>query len=306
MNNLEWLESYNSLVDSGMSQRKACKELGLSRKKVYRELLKFRTEKRDKTPRILLFDLESSPQLAYCFGRFKQNIGQDNIAKEGGYILTAVWKWLGEDTCYSSVANDLYNGDDSNVCAELYEAIEQADVVVAQNGDRFDIPLLKARLIVNGMPPLKTIKSVDTLKIAKQLRFPSNKLDSMGAYLGLGRKTQHMGMKLWIDVMTGCPDALQLMLEYNEQDVLLLEAIYLKLRAFDARPANLGLFFEDNLSRCPVCGSSDVEESGQACYTPVSKFAEVICNNCGHRSRKRQTLNTKEKRATLLLTPKNA
>jgi rRNA maturation endonuclease Nob1 len=94
------------------------------------------------------------------------------------------------------------------------------------------------------------------------------------------------------------------MVDYNEQDVALLERVYMRLRAFDNRPANAGHFFEDahNEHRCPVCGSDDVEYTGNSVYTPVSEFAEVVCNDCGHRSRTRQAKNSKEKRNSLLIT----
>lgn len=300
----KWLNNYQNLMKTGISQRKACKELGIHRKSVQRWFKKQGYVAVDNNPRILLMDIEVAPALCYTFGRFKQNIGQDNIIKEGGYILTAAWKWLGEPTVHFCVSKDLYNGDDSNTIAELYEAINASDVVVAHHGDGFDLPLLKARAIINGFPPFKTVKTVDTLKIAKQLKFPSNKLDSLAASLGLGRKLQHDGISLWIGVMNGVMEDIDKMVEYNKQDVILLEAVYLQLRAFDQRPANLGQYYEDNLHRCPACGSSDITETGEAVYTPVSKFAEVGCGGCGHRSRKRQAINSKERRATLLISPK--
>ena len=256
--------------------------------------------------RVLLWDIETAPTLAYVWQRWKQNIGSNQVEREGTYMLTAAWKWLGEDEIHCAFASDPVNGEDSNICSLLYEAIEQSDVIIGHNQNGFDLPILNARLVQNGFPPLKSVKKIDTLQIAKKnFKFNTNKLDDLGKYLGVGRKIDTGGFELWHSVIKGDNDAFCRMADYNKQDVILLEKVYLKLRAFDSNPqANASHYYEDNLSRCPVCGSSGVVESGNACYTPVSKFVERVCQDCGHRSRNRQAINTKEKRGSTLVTPK--
>lgn len=308
----EWLDKYKELVASGLSQRQACAILGIARATVYDTLKKqqetndIATGEKSKGMRVLLFDLETSPTLAYVWQRWKQNIGSNQIEREGSYMLTAAWKWLGEGDVHCAFAKDPVNGDDSNICALLYEAIENSDVIIAHNLQSFDYPILNARLIQNAFPPLKNVKKIDTLAIAKKnFKFNTNKLDDLGKYLGVGRKIDTGGFELWHKTIKGDNEAFCQMMDYNKQDVLLLERVYLKLRAFDSNPAaNAGHYYNDNLSRCPVCGSSEVIETGNASYTPVSKFVEMVCNDCGHRSRKRQAVNDKEKRAGMLITPK--
>lgn len=308
----EWLDKYKELVASGLSQRQACAILGIARATVY-DTLKKQEDNNDiasgdkpKGMRVLLWDIESAPHLGYFWSRWKQNIGSNQIEQEGGYMLSAAWKWLGEEEVYHVWADDPVHGNDANICAALYEVIEQSDVIIGHNQNSFDYPMLNARLVQNGFPPLKNVKKIDTLLIAKKnFRFATNKLDDLGKYLGVGRKIDTGGFELWHRVITGDKNALAEMVDYNRQDVVLLERVYLKLRAFDSNPAaNAGHYYEDNLSRCPVCGSSEVIETGNASYTPVSKFVEMVCNDCGHRSRKRQAVNDKEKRAGMLITPK--
>lgn len=259
---------------------------------------------KQKGPRILFFDLESTPSIVATFGRWKQNIGTESVLREGGFLLSACWKYLGDDEVTKVVlsADEATKGDDVRIVCALYEAFEEADIVVAHNAARFDVPLFKTRLISHGMPPPKTVKVVDTLQIAKTLKFNSNKLDSLGNYLDVGRKLETTGMSLWLRCMDGDVEALKTMVDYNEQDVRLLERVYMRLRAFDTRPANAGHYHDDNLCRCPVCGSPDVEATGNSVFTPVSEFTEVVCNDCGHRSRTRLTMNSKEKRENLLIT----
>lgn len=258
---------------------------------------------RERGPRILFFDLESTPSIVATFGRWKQNIGTESVLREGGYLLSACWKFYGDENVTRMVLTpeEAKAGDDVRIVCGLFEAFEQADIVVAHNAVKFDVPLFKTRLISNNMPPPKAVKVVDTLQIAKTLRFNSNKLDSLGNYLNVGRKIETTGISLWIRCMNGDKEALESMVTYNEQDVVLLENVYKKLRAFDKRPANAGHYYHDEHSRCPVCGSDEVEETGNVVYTAVSSFAEVVCNDCGHRSRTRQALNSKHDRAKLLV-----
>lgn len=307
----KWLIEYNCLINQGFSQRQACGIIGVARSTVQDTLKRieeyqFQDDKKKDGIRILFFDLELAPTLAYVWRRWKQNIASNQIEKEGGYILTAAWKWLGDDYVHGEYAEDPVEGLDENVCIKLWDAIEQSDVIVGHSLMNFDYPVLNTRLIQNQLPPLKVVKKIDTLAIAKKnFRFNTNKLDDLGKYLGVGRKIDTGGFELWHKVITGDEEAFHKMMEYNKQDVLLLEQVYLKLRSFDSNPqANAGHYYNDNLMRCPVCGSTDVEESGHAVYTPVSKFAEMICHSCGHRSRKRQNSNDKEKCAAMLITPK--
>ena len=308
----EWVQEYFHLIDNGFSQRQASVVLGIPRTTIQDYLKRVErnndvaSNTKPKGMRVLLVDLETSPTLAYVWRRWKQNIGSNQVEKEGSYMLTAAWKWLGEDEMHCAFAKDPVEGDDSNICGLLYEAIENSDVIVAHNLNGFDYPILNARMIQNGFPPMKTVKKVDTLAIAKKnFRFNTNKLDDLGKYLGVGRKNETGGFELWHKTIKGDNEAFCQMMDYNKQDVLLLEQVYLKLRAFDTNPAaNAGHYYEDNLSRCPVCGSSDVEETGNNVYTPVSRFAEMVCNGCGHRSRQRHSISDIEKRRGMLITPK--
>lgn len=310
MTNETWYEQYKELSEDGLSHRAIAAILNVPKSTLWDRVQAIKGGKVDITPkqgmRVLLFDLESAPTLAYVWQRWKQNIGSNQVEKEGTYMLTAAWKWLGEDFVHGAFAKDPVNGNDSNICALLYEAIENSDVIIGHNSNNFDLPILNARLVQNGFQPLKSVKKIDTLQIAKKnFKFNTNKLDDLGKYLGVGRKIDTGGFELWHKTIKGDNEAFCQMMDYNKQDVLLLERVYLKLRAFDSNPtANANHYHEDNLSRCPVCGSSDVQDTGNAVYTPVSKFAEMKCGDCGHRSRKRQTINDVEKRRNILITPK--
>lgn len=289
----------------GSSSREIADALNISKSGV-NDFLNSGEKPKVQGPRVLFLDLETAPATVVTFGRFNVNITQDHVIKEGHYMLTAAWSWLGSDTVYRIRLDpdEAISGDDSDIAAALYEVIEEADVVISHNGIRFDMPVIKTRLLANGFPPHKTVKVLDTLKMAKHFRFPSNKLDSIAAYLKLGRKVDTGGIDLWVRCINGDNAALEQMTEYNDHDVVLLKEVYNKLAAFNSGTANFGNYYDDDKHHCPACGSTAVTETENFVYTPVSKFEEVVCNDCGHRSRLRTAVNTKEQRKKALVTPK--
>ena len=295
---------------AGLSIRKTAKLLGMSKSVVGKHFYKFSreegTKKESNSPRILLLDIETAPAEVLAFGRFKQNLTQDHILNEGGWLISIAWKWLGDDTTFGEVlaSDEALLKDDYRLINDIVYQINEADIVIGHNIDGFDIPKIKARMIGHGLKPFKTVKTIDTLKIAKRLGFPSNKLDSLASFLDIGRKLQHQGISLWKGCMQGCEIALQDMQEYNMADVDLLEKVYLKLRAYDTMPPNIGKLYNEEVIRCPACGSKDLTMTGHLVHTPVSTYDEVVCNCCGHRSRKRKVTNTKEVRSNVLITPR--
>lgn len=143
----------------------------------------------------------------------------------------------------------------------MWELFNQVDAVIAHNGKNFDVKMLQARCLFHGLPPLPSVKIIDTLTMARNsFRLPSNKLDSIASYLGLGRKEDTGGIQLWIDTMNGDQEALQKMLSYCKQDVNLLEKVYYRLRSFGHHGTtfNAAHYFDDDKQRCPVCGSDEL------------------------------------------------
>lgn len=259
-------------------------------------------EQPKKQPQLLIFDVETVPSIAATFGRFNQTIGHNNIIREGGAIVSAAWKFYGDTEVKSVVMTpeEAIKDNDTRIVCELYEAFEQSEVVVAHNAS-FDLGVFKARLALHRMPMHKTVKVIDTYKISKGMRFNSRKLGSLADYFDVSRKITNEGIQLWIRCMNGDADALEEIRLYNVGDIKTLEEVYNCVKAYDNRPINLGQYFNDNEQHCPACGSTDIASTGNLVYTDVSAFDEVICNSCGHRSRKRIQRNSKDKRFNLLM-----
>lgn len=263
--------------------------------------------KRTNGARILFFDLETSAALVYAFGRHKQYINQDAVHTEGGKVLVAGYRWLGE-----AKSTVLYNkseiraSQDYLLCSMLWDLFNESDVVIAHNAKQFDVKMLEVRCLANGLPPLPTVQVIDTLEIAKKkFRFPSNKLDSLAAYLGVGRKVTHSGIDLWVKVQQGDEKALGDMVEYCEGDVDLLVEVFLALRGRGLVSAfNAALYYNDDLTRCRACGHTELEYTGRKVLTPSGVYNELRCLECETIQRDKQNQTTKLKRSKLLSAPK--
>ena len=291
----EVLSDYKKLINSGFSQRQASIALGIPRTTIQGWLEKptvVSQEAPERKPKILFYDLETSPSLAYVWGRWKQYVRQDQVVSETN-ILTYSAKWLGSDAIISNRVDD--PEDDYDLVTELYELFEQADVVVAHNGLKFDNGLVNARLVYHGFKPYSPVKFVDTLQIAKKnFRFPSNSLNSLAQYLGIGEKIKHSGFELWKRCLANDSEAFEEMLEYNAMDVVLLEKVYLALRAWDAKAPNMNVYYNDSVLRCPCCGSDRLYKKDKESYTQQSAFDTYACLSCGKNSRVKKNNRSKE------------
>lgn len=104
--------------------------------------------------KILLYDIETMSNVAYVWGKYEQDV----IAYiQEGYMLSWSAKWL-DGKQITKGLND-YKGykpntpDDKALVSELYELISEADIVIAHNGDRFDVKKMNTRFIYHKLTP---------------------------------------------------------------------------------------------------------------------------------------------------------
>jgi predicted RNA-binding Zn-ribbon protein involved in translation (DUF1610 family) len=255
--------------------------------------------------RVLILDIETAPILGNVWRIWKENVGLNQIERDW-FILSYAAKWLGEDRVMyedQSKAPDIEN--DKDLLGKLWKLLDEADVVVAHNGKKFDIRKINARMVLNGYKPYSPIKVVDTLEISKtNFAFTSNRLEYISGKLNKKyRKLKHgkyPGFELWRAVLAGDKAAWAEMRTYNEHDVLSLEETYLELRPWDRRHPNVDVYDDEHEGHaCPVCGSHHVEKRGFA-RTNSGKYQRFQCQECGGWSRSRYTMNTAAKRKATL------
>jgi DNA polymerase elongation subunit (family B)/predicted RNA-binding Zn-ribbon protein involved in translation (DUF1610 family) len=231
-------------------------------------------------PRILSVDIETSPVVAHAWGLFKQNIGINQIIEHPRTICFAA-KWMDQKKIH--FYSEFEHGPDVMFHA-AHRLLDEADVVMHYNGDRFDLPRLNTEFILAGLTPPSPSKSIDLLKVMrKNFAFPSNKLAYVSERLGLAGKVKHEGHDLWIKCLNGDPKSWAKMKKYNVQDVRLLEEIYELVRPWINSHPHHGLYSgTDHV--CPNCGGADLERRGFAA-TSVGRFQQYRCKACGSWSR---------------------
>jgi DNA polymerase elongation subunit (family B) len=134
--------------------------------------------------KVLIYDIETSPNIGWFWtAGYKQNIGTNQILKERAVICVS-YKWEDEDEVYNLTWDK--NQDDKFLIQQFVEVLNEADLIVAHNGDNFDLKWLKTRALYHRIPMLPNYKQFDTLKLAKsKLRLNSNRLDYISKFLGM-------------------------------------------------------------------------------------------------------------------------
>lgn len=246
------------------------------------------------TPKVLLFDIETAPIKAYVWNLWRTNVHNEQIIDEW-FCLAWSAKWLYSKDIMGDVLTpeEAKGEDDKRIMTSLWKLIDKADIVVTHNGNKFDIPRINARFIINGLAPTKPYFSVDTCQIAKkQFGFSSNKLDALAGYFNIPHKLE-TSFELWKKCLDGDKQSLTYMLKYNKMDVAILEEVYLKLRPWIKNHPNMGNLLNSKMA-CANCGSKDLKLiPDKYYYTSVGKYKLYKCNSCGAISRDRFSVERK-------------
>lgn len=232
--------------------------------------------------KILLFDIETAPMEVYVWDLRNNNyISPDNVIKDFSVLCWSA-KWLFDSTVIGAKVSgqDAINREDKSILEEMWKLLDEADIVIVQNGKKFDIPKLNTRFIKAGYPPPMYYQVVDTKEIMKRnFGFSSNKLDYVNEFLGIECKDE-MEFEDWIQCVRGNEEYLQKMLDYNKNDVVIMEELYLKLRPWIPAHANLGVFVDVGRDCCPNCQSTQLRWVGQY-STPLGMYEAFRCDACG-------------------------
>lgn len=243
-------------------------------------------------PKILIFDIETSPLKAYVWKLWKNNVNLDHIISEWFCIAWSA-KWLYSTEVMGEVLTpeEVIREDDKRIISSLWDLINEADIVVAHNGNKFDIPRINTRFIIHDLPPTKPYFSIDTCLVARrQFGFSSNKLDALAGYFNIPHKLD-TDFDLWKRCLQGDEEALEYMLKYNKMDVTILEEVYLRLRPWIKNHPNVSNLNDDRCA-CAYCGSLNMEiQPEQWYYTSVGKYPIYRCEDCGGVSRGRKKIN---------------
>lgn len=241
-------------------------------------------------PKLLFLDIETSPILMTSWSLRPPHAGAVYVVRDT-YILMVSWKWGHERHVKTAALPDYprykrNRHDDSALCGTLRDLLDAADIVVAHNGDAFDIKKINSRLITNGFKPPSPFKTIDTLKAARRsFKFDSNKLDNIGRYLNEGRKIPNTGADLWRGVVEdGDPKSWRIMRRYCKQDTELLARVYERVKPWMVNHPNMNLYraYRDRPPgvACPTCESTNTQRRGVQVKLSTRRI-RYRCQGCG-------------------------
>lgn len=136
-------------------------------------------------------------------------------------------------------------GNDKELVKRICKLVREHDIIVAHNGSRFDIPMLRTRALRWGLRPLQEVKLVDPCTIAfRKFKLRSNSLGRIADYVGIKDKKTPLDMSTWADAtLRGSKQAMNLIVKHCEADIRVLSGIlsFVKpyIRVFDDRGSAL-------------------------------------------------------------------
>ncbi len=232
-------------------------------------------------PKVLTLDIETSLMKVYIYRLGEQKIGVDQVL-EDMHILCFSAKWLHKP---GIIYKETRNKDDKQVVKTLWRLLDEADIVITQNGESFDAPIIEARMMVHRMLPPSPYKHLDTYRATKPRGFISHKLSYLTSILNAKyQKQTHSafpGMSLWIECDKGNPKAWKIMKEYNIHDVYSTEELYQRIKPWIRKGLPSADVPVEAAVKCSTCHSYAVRSLGIR-KTGKFKYRRFVCTQCGH------------------------
>lgn len=244
------------------------------------------------TAKLLFLDDETSPIVAHIWGLRDLNVGINQIVQDPEIIGVGYRReWAERRAQYVSTWDD---GGREAMLKKLWTLLDECDVAVHYNGDRFDIPWLNGEWARVGLTPPSPFKNLDLYKVVrKNFRFPSYKLQYVSTALGLPGKLSTGGHGLWVACMNGDPKARAKMARYCKQDVNLLPDLLEKLRPWLGAQVNFALFDATGELACQKCGQSEFLRPKGTAYTATMAYPQHWCDpkrgGCGGWTREKKS-----------------
>ena len=191
-----------AFLDAGFSFRGIAAQYGCDEKTVRRfvksrlpDLHALRSPVERCDPKLLVVDIETMANLAWVWGTWQQDVRPEQIVKHKRTISLAA-KWVGSREV--RFWSEFHDGREAMVEA-AWHLLDEADGVVGYNSKRFDVKHLNTEFKLSPLPPPTHFQHIDLYQVTKrEFAFGSNKLESVADRLGLGKKREHEGFKLWL------------------------------------------------------------------------------------------------------------
>lgn len=229
--------------------------------------------------KILFWDIEVFPGVYYGWSKFHPPFQQ----LEKSSINSICYKWAHKDKVesihLSKKQHELDPRNEKPLIKKMLKVINQADLIVAHNGDRFDWKKFNARVLKYGLDPIRKPKLIDTLKMVKrEAAFDSHRLGDLCTELNIKTKVETekglftKALYSWKHYMA--------LVDYCRHDVLALEALYHKLMPH-CKPIINAAGLNNRLKACSSCGSEALLKYGTYILNNGVEVQRYRCKDCG-------------------------
>ena len=233
--------------------------------------------------KIIFFDCETTFNTVRTFYvGYKVGLTHDQIIEERK-VSVICWMYEGSKKVHSLTWDDDKQCDKA-MLKEFSKVLEDCDVAIAHNGDKYDLPVLNTRLLYHRLNSCSHIQTIDTLKLARNnFRFNSNRLDYISKYLGNEGKMATGGLQLWHDVQDGCKKALAKMVRYCKRDVTELRSVFWRIVPYcKTLPVHLGVILGGERPDCKVCSSPNPHKINVHTTGSGIRYQRYRCKVCRH------------------------
>lgn len=249
----------------------------------------------------LVFDIETRPMLGFSWSYYFRGGGKliDLLDYDG--ILTISYGWVGKKRVKNlSIHREkgykpFYIRDkygfrwnhneeaEKNMLTKFWEIHNEADFLIGQNIDKFDLKKLNTKYEKYGLGPIPYKPTFDTQKSSKKhFDLPSHRLDFKAKYFGGKGKRKHEGWDMWLGFLENDKRSIREMIKYNDQDIKITIDEYYRDRKWAGHP-NLGMLGATTKEEdfiCGVCLSKNVIKNGQR-IRGMTVYQELKCKDCG-------------------------
>lgn len=221
-------------------------------------------------PKILLFDIESLPDLDAVMNHLPSMSDYPGLTLKASInsVICIGYRWFGDSKTHCLNAWDFPGwkknvNDDKALLEAFMKVIETADCVVTHNGKRFDWKFIQTRLLKHELAPMPKILHIDTCAESKKnLLMFNNRLNTIAKFMTKTEKLENGGWDLWSKVMKRDKASMDLMTKYCKQDVNVLNEVFKKLRPFINNIPNYNVYSAIDKDLCPNCGSTRLHKHG--------------------------------------------
>jgi len=231
-------------------------------------------------PKILVLDIETAPAELYAWSLYEKYSTIDKI-KEDWFVICWSAKWLLETNVMNEclTSQEILKKDDQRIIKVMWSLLNDADIVITHNWDKFDLRKLNTRFIKYNLRHPSPYRTIDTLKIVRKHFSPlSNKLDYWCKFLWIPAKLETGWFQLWKDCLQWVQSSLRKMSKYCSNDVIILEKLYYKLRPYITNHPNLSVYLQQH-GRCGNCWWKTLDLVWYS-YTNQHKYRVFRCS-CG-------------------------